>query len=211
MKFKIIIVLFFIFILFLIRVFLFEIYTINQNSMNNTYYQGDKVLILKNFYSIKQNDVIVFKREDEALIKRCVGLPGDVITILDGKIYLNDNLIPQSSNVLLGTKSNNDIFTQSDIFYNFGRDWTVDNMGEYKIPKKGMTIKLSSERKSLYQNLFKGELQNSEKKISITDYTFRNDYYFLVGDNRINSVDSRIFGPISSSAITGKVILNLKF
>ena len=82
---KIIYTLLFLFVLLILRVFFISIYTIDQNSMNNTYNNGDHVLLIKNLYKIKRNDIVIFNRENEDLIKRCIGLPGDSIKISNGK------------------------------------------------------------------------------------------------------------------------------
>jgi signal peptidase I len=170
MRKKIIYIALFIFVLIMLRIFLFEIYVINQNSMKNTYKTGDRVLILKNFYSIKHNDVLIFKHDNENLIKRCVGLSGESLKIINGNIYSNNVLISPPPKGILKNKpeSEIDVFTKSDIYFTFGTNWTLNNFGSYLIP---------------------------------------NDYFFLVGDNRAESIDSRIFGAIKKSDIKGKVIL----
>lgn len=198
-----------------LRLFFIEVYTINQSSMKNTYENGDRVLILKNLYSLKQNDIVIFKRNKENLIKRCIGMPGDSIKIVNGKIYLNNKFVSPPPSSILKYNSDIDIFTKSDIYYNYGRNWTPYNMGAYKIPKKGMKITLTPENISLYQNLINSEVNNNfivtnNKKWKNNEYyTFQNDYCFLVGDNRAGSIDSRIFGPINILDLKGKVIISL--
>ena len=215
MKKKIAYFIFFLFILMVLRLFFIEVYTINQSSMKNTYKNGDRVLILKKLYTLKQNDIVIFRRNKENLIKRCIGLPGDSIKIINGKIYLNNKFISPPSNAILTFSSDIDIFTKADIYYNYGRNWTPYNMGTYKIPQKGMKIKLTPEVVSLYQNLINSEVNNN---LNVTKnknwknnkyYTFQNDYYFLIGDNRAGSIDSRTFGPINILDLKGKVIISL--
>ncbi|MDV3492892.1 signal peptidase I [Elizabethkingia miricola] len=215
MKKKVIYFIFFLLILMVLRLFFIEVYTINQSSMKNTYGNGVRVLILKNLYTLKQNDIVIFKRNKENLIKRCIGMPGDSIKIINGKIYLNNKFVSPPPSAILKYSSDIDIFTKSDIYYNYGRNWTPYNMGAYKIPKKGMKIILTPEIISLYQNLINSEVNNN---FNVTNnknwknnkyYTFQNDYYFLVGDNRAGSIDSRTFGPINILDLKGKVILSL--
>ncbi|ATL42166.1 MULTISPECIES: signal peptidase I [Elizabethkingia] len=215
MKKKVIFFILFLLVLIVLRLFFVEVYTINQSSMKNTYENGDRVLILKNLYTLKQNDIVIFRRNKENLIKRCIGLPGDSIKIINGKIYLNNKFVSPPSSAILKYSSGIDIFTKADIYYNFGRNWTPYNMGAYKIPQKGMKIKLTPEIVSLYQNLINSEVNNN---LNLTNnknwknnkyYTFQNDHYFLVGDNRAGSIDSRTFGPINILDLKGKVIISL--
>ncbi|WP_078769252.1 signal peptidase I [Elizabethkingia meningoseptica] len=215
MKKKTIFFIFFLLILLVLRLFFIEIYIVNQNSMKNTYENGDRVLILKKLYTLKQNDILIFRQNKGNLIKRCIGLPGDSIKIIDGKIYLNNKFISPPPSAILKYTSDIDIFTKADIYYNYGRKWTPYNMGAYRIPKKGMKIILTPEMISLYQTLINSEVNNNfnttnNKKWKNNDYyTFQNDYYFLVGDNRAASIDSRIFGPVNILDIKGKVIISL--
>lgn len=201
----------FLFALILLRLFVFEIYTINQNSMNNTYQTSDRVLILKNFYSIKHNDVLVFKRKNENMIKRCIGLPGESIKIINGKTYSNNKLISLPPKAILGSISTIDIYSKTEISYTYNASWNLNNFGCYTIPAKGMKILLTPKNLSLYKKLIEDDNNNSKKMHNPKNnyYVFQNNYVFLIGDNRVQSVDSRFFGPIKESEVKGKVILDI--
>ncbi len=203
----------FLLVLVISRLFLFEVYAVNQNSMLNTYNSGDRVLILKNFYSKKTNDILIFTREDEDIIKRCVGLPGESIKIINGNFYINNTLVPKPSTSILKNYSEIDIFTKSYIYYAYGENWTLSNFGNYVIPKRGMKIRVTPKNISLYENVINQDIDGTLDKKRWKNksvYTFVNNYYFLVGDNRTQSIDSRVFGPVKESSIRGKVILDLK-
>jgi signal peptidase I len=177
--------------------------------MNNTYHTGDRVLILKNFYSLKHNDIVVFQKGKENLIKRCVGLPGETIAIKNGKIYADNYLIPLPQKAILGNTSEIDPFSLSEIHFMYGTNWTINNFGSYKTPLKGFKIPTTTQNLNLYGKLIEEDNTNKNPILKNTFYTFQNNYIFLIGDNRVESVDSRFYGPIKESALNGKVIFKI--
>jgi len=91
--------------------------------------------------------------------------------------------------------------------------WNLDNFGPMVLPKKGVTVPLSPENIALYRRtiqVYEGnKYEERDGKIFIngaeaTSYTFKMDYYWLMGDNRHNSLDSRFWGYVPEDHIVGK-------
>lgn len=102
----------------------------------------------------------------------------------------------------------NRIFPNSDLY-----NWNVDNFGPITIPKKGETVELNLYNLPLYKRIigvYEGnDLQiNGEEilinGISATSYTFKMNYYWMMGDNRHNSQDSRFWGFVPEDHIVGE-------
>jgi signal peptidase I len=92
-------------------------------------------------------------------------------------------------------------------------NWTLDNFGPLMLPKKGAKVNLTLENIALYEriiNVYEGnDYEKKGGKIYIngkeaTSYTFQQDYYFMMGDNRHNSEDSRVWGFVPEDHIVGK-------
>jgi signal peptidase I len=91
--------------------------------------------------------------------------------------------------------------------------WNIDNFGPIYIPKKGVTIDINRNNISLYERLIhvyeNNELLIKDNQIFIngqpaTKYTFKMDYYWMMGDNRHNSADSRFWGFVPEDHVVGK-------
>jgi signal peptidase I len=103
-----------------------------------------------------------------------------------------------------------DIFPHDTTLYKWNRDF----YGPLKVPAKGLTVPMTPGNVALYseaiqkyegnKNVVVNGYQISIDGKAITSYTFKQDYYFMMGDNRHNSADSRFWGFVPSDHIVGK-------
>ncbi|WP_318640948.1 signal peptidase I [Flavobacterium ardleyense] len=99
----------------------------------------------------------------------------------------------------------------------FGKkeNWNLDNMGPIYIPKEGKTVALDKASLPFYKRIITDYEHNDLKVIGdeiringkiATSYTFQQDYFWMMGDNRHNSLDSRYWGYVPANHIVGKAV-----
>ncbi len=145
--------------------------------------------------------------------KRCIGVPGDSIRVCGGR-FINssvDGVVGnhKSQELLASVKS-----LESSVSFPYSLDWTLRDMGPIYLPRKGDSIAIDSVNYLLYRHLIEYE---SAKKLlykagrvwladdNITHYHFKDNYYFVVGDNIVGSSDSRVWGLLPQKFIVGIV------
>ncbi len=124
--------------------------------------------------------------------------------------------IAKNPNVKSVTKRLQPKGVAGDVFpRNANLDWNNDNYGPLYIPKKGATVALTKETLPFYKRLIseyeRNDLIANGDEIfingeQVTSYTFKQDYYWMMGDNRQNSLDARYWGYVPFDHVVGKPV-----
>jgi signal peptidase I len=172
------------------------------------------------FREVKRHDVIVFEfpgNRDEVnpdfvyYLKRCVGLPGDTIEIINKVLYTNGIQQPLPKYLKFETLYTTPAGEKNYYIFPPLSSFNEDNYGPIVVPKVGDTIELNDanyidwkifiEREGHKTNLLGNVVTIDDKPVS--KYIVERDYYFGIGDNRNNSLDSRFWGFIPKENIVG--------
>jgi signal peptidase I len=219
-------------IAFVLRSFVVEAYRIPSSSMENTLLVGDFLLVNKFLYgaqlpftdarlpalkAVAQGDVVVFKfprDKQTTFIKRCVAVAGQTIEIKNKVVFVDD--VEQAFPIEAKFSDTFEPNGKSDraIFPSFST-FNRDNYGKVRVPKQGDVITLDEQSFHLYKFLLEDEGHSAslmggtvyvDGKPTAT-YQVKENYYFMLGDNRDNSHDSRYWGFVPESHIIGSALL----
>ena len=185
--------------------------------------RGEQVQIVRlpGLREIRRNDVVVFNypypnnldriemHMMKYYIKRCLGLPGDSLSIVNGYYRVNGIFEPVGNiegQELFSVQSNK-MPKDAGLYWSFPKDslisWNVKNFGPLYLPRKGDVIDMNRENISIYRKLIVWET-GQKLDPRIVSYTFQRNYYFVAGDRIEDSQDSRYWGLLPEEFIVGK-------
>ncbi len=175
----------------------------------------------------ERGDIVVFEypggrdelkpREISNYVKRCIAIPGDTLEIINKVVYINGKRahIPPHIQYLDPVITPKGV-ARMDIFPK-GSGWNEDNYGPLVIPKKGDVVKLTPENIEIYRTLINRNYGKEVVKVKngkvyiegkpADTYTIPQDYYFMMGDNRDDSADSRYWGFVPREKIVGQAFM----
>ena len=190
-----------------------------------------KAFRMKGFSGVRHNDIVVFNeanhwgrlffRINNVFCKRCIALPGDSISAVEGH-YHNNNydgvLGLEEEQARLGNTP--DSLLQGFWIPPYCNGWNIKNFGPVYVPRKDDVVKVNALEAALYEVMLEWELGKdvtwdwgkNEAYANgrlLRQHRFRHNYYYMAGDNVMNSCDSRYWGAVPEEYIVGVVTVTL--
>ncbi len=171
-----------------------------------------------------RDDIIVFEfpgNKDELLplqpanyIKRVAGIPGDTIELRNKVLYVNNKETPFPELVKISKTSSFRWGEAEKNLYPGNNGWNSDFYGPLVVPYKGQTIQVNPRNINDWKTIIDREYGKRAVSVEGTvinidgipsrRYTFQKNYYFVLGDNRDDSMDSRFWGFVPEDRIIGR-------
>jgi signal peptidase I len=171
----------------------------------------------------KKGDIVVFifpgnqdeikYNKVESWVKRCVAEPGDTLQVINKVVFVNGKQLPIPANVQYANRHTKPVgVVEGDIFPK-GSQYNCDNYGPVVVPKKNEVINLSADNIEKWRTFINREFEKEVVEVNggkiyidgkeTNQYTVKDDYYFMMGDNRDNSYDCRYWGFVPRRNVVG--------
>lgn len=166
------------------RTLLLRMVVVPTSNMMNTIIPGDHLVIRRSFGDLNRGDIVMFQFPNDAAyyIKRVVGLPGETIQVRGKAVYINERVLEEQQ-----------VMVARD-------DLTLDPLEETSSEGNG-TYRVFYSRASHEEDASE---PREDEFGTATPYRIQDDSYFLMGDNRDNSYDSRYRGAVPRNLVWGK-------
>jgi signal peptidase I len=182
-----------------VKAFVVQAFFIPSESMVPTLKVDDRVLVNKLSYRLgdpERGDIVVFEApvgqatpEVKDLIKRLVGLPGDIVEGRDGHVYINGQLLVEP-------------YLQPTV--------TSKTFGPYYVPARGDVIVQNADNSLEVDGVHvAASLQTPIDGRLDAQGRIAHDHYYMLGDNRLNSKDSTEFGPVDGESFVGRAFIRV--
>ena len=159
------------------------------------------------------HDIAVYHpvlRPEVLVVKRIAGLPGDTVALVGGRLQVNGRLVKEPEGIRCTRKSDPVEFPKDT-------EWSSHDYGPIVVPAKGLCLELNPGNYAWIQSMALEEgnyISHTDSSYlcngdTVSCYTFRENYYFMLGDNRRNSLDSRYTGFIPERCLEGTIGLVL--
>jgi len=154
--------------------------------------------------------------ENASYVKRCIGTPGDTILIQDKMVFVNGRELLFPRHALVNPVSVTPRGAADNSIFPHGSSFNRDNYGPLIVPKKGDIISLTKENLGRWKVFIEREghavEENGQGQVMVDGkfmdtYSVEKNYYFVMGDNRDDSLDSRFWGFVADDLIVGKVMM----
>ncbi len=150
-------------------------------------------------------------------VKRCIGISGDTISIKEKVVFVNGKEAKRPANIQYINNYVTPAGVANPAIFPKDSPFNEDNYGPVIVPKKGDTINLTVENVEAWRTIIDREhgkrvvtTEGNAVQIdgkTVTSYTLQKDYYFMMGDNRDDSADSRFWGFVPRDKIVGQAFL----
>lgn len=150
-------------------------------------------------------------------VKRCIGTPGDTIQIINKVVFVNGKEAPIPTHIQYANPYPTPAGISRPYIFPKGSGWNEDNYGPYAIPKKGDVIELNVTNIEWWRTIIDREFGKHVVSVKgdkvfiegmeVLSYTIQKDYYFMMGDNRDDSADSRFWGLVPRDLIIGEALM----
>lgn len=150
-------------------------------------------------------------------VKRCIGIPGDTIYIDNKVVFVNGKEAPRPANIQYINNYVSPKGVANPRIFPAGSNFNEDNYGPVVVPKKGDVIELTPENIEAWRTIIDREF--GERVVTLegdqvlikgkptNKYTIQKDYYFMMGDNRDDSADSRFWGFVPRDKVVGQAFM----